>query len=197
MNVAILSQKLSDGEDISEYTKSIAMFLNGKGHEVSIVAFEDGSEYSLPEEIDVERVPLHFEADNLYNWAMMLNNEIKAGVNNLLDGKDVDIIHANDWATVPGGITLSNYLEIPLVVTVHSTENQRGFGGENSEMISEMEWKAGFEADKVLATNNDTRNSLLFDLDVPEEKIEVIDPFDEGWQHELVGQYSQLVEEKA
>lgn len=197
MNVAILSKNFSDGEDVSEYTKSVASYLTDKGHEACIVAFEDGSEYSVSGSVDVERVPLHFEADNIYNWAMMLNNEIKAGLNSMLDEKDVDVIHANDWATVPGGITLSNHLEVPLVVTIHSTENQRGFNGESSEMISEMEWKAGFEADKVFVTNHDTKNSLLFDLDVPEEKIEVIDPFADGWKQHLIEQYDALTGEKS
>lgn len=197
MNVAILSKSFRDGEDVSEYTKSIASYLTEEGHDVCIVAFEDGSSYSVPDGVSVERVPLHFEADNIYNWAMMLNNEIKAGVNSLLDGKEIDVIHANDWATVPGGITLSNHLEVPLVVTVHSTENERGFHGENSEMISEMEWKAGFEADKIFVTNHDTKNSLLFDLDVPEEKIEVVDPFVDGWRSHLVGQYEYLVGDTA
>lgn len=197
MNVAILAKSFRDGEDVSEYIKSAASYLSEEGHEVSIVAFEDGSSYSVPEEIDVERVPLHFDADNAYNWAMMLNNEIKAGVNNLLDGEDVDVIHANDWATVPGGVTLSNHMEVPLVVTIHSTENQRGFNEESSDMISEMEWKAGFEADKVFVTNHDTKNSLLFDLDVPEEKIEVIDPFEDGWKRRMAENYRAVAGDSA
>lgn len=192
MNVAILLKNLRDGEDVSEYAKSIASYLVEQGHEASIITFDDGASYTVPEEVDVERVPLHFDADNVYNWAMMLNNELKAGVNNLIDGEEFDIIHANDWATVPGGITVSKHLEIPLVVTIHSTENQRGFSEESSSMISEMEWKAGFEAEKLFVTNEDTKNSVLFDLDVPEEKIEVVDPFHDGWKQDLVGSYSSL-----
>jgi len=195
MHVAILSREFRDGEAVSEYSKHVANRLVEEGHKVSIVAFEDGSSYSVKDKVNVERVKLHFEADNIYNWAMMLNNEIKAGVMNTLEENKVDLIHANDWATAPGGITLSKHFEIPLVMTIHSTENQRGFEGEHAGMISELEWKAGFEADKVLAPNEDVGNSLKFDLDIPEEKVEVIDPYSPDWSGRIVEIYSSLMKE--
>lgn len=196
MNIALLSKNFSDGEGVSEYCKNIAETLVEEGHKVAIFAFEDGSYYDIDDRVCVERVPLHFEGDNIYNWAMMLNNEIKGIVKQKADEHGVDIIHANDWATVPGGIALARHLEKPLIITIHSTENERGFNGEHAHLISEMEWKAGFEANKILTTKEDTKNSVLFDLDVPDSKVEVIDPFAHDWEKRVLSQYKELVKHK-
>lgn len=157
------------------------------------MAFDDGSYYSIDDRVEVHRVPLHFDGDNIYNWVMMLNNEIKGQVKQIVDESDVDVIHANDWSTIPGGVVLAKHLEKPLVVTVHSTENERGFDGEHAQMISELEWKGGFEADRVMATKEDTKNSLLFDLDVPGQKLEVIDPYSPDWEKRVLSQYKELL----
>lgn len=196
MRVLILSKDFRDGEGVSEYCKNIAEHLVENGHEAVIVSFDDGSYYSIDERVDVRRVPLYFEGDNLYNWSMMLNNELKREARELMDSKDFDVIHANDWTTIPGGIALKKHAEKPLLVTLHSTENERGFEGDHAPMISELEWQGGFEADHVLVTKEDTKNSVLFDLDVPDEKVEVIDPYDHDWLSRILNKYEELVKTK-
>lgn len=189
----MLSKDFRDGEDVSEYTKNLAEYLVSEGHEATIISFDDGSYYSVSEKVRVERFPLHFEGDNLYNWSMMMNNEMKGRVTELMEDKEFDLIHANDWTTVPGGVALSKHREIPLVLTLHSTENERGFNGEQSEAISEMEWQGVYEADKVFVNRDETRNSVIFDLDAPDDKIEMIDPFDHEWQQRVLNNYRELV----
>lgn len=193
MNVLLLSKNFRDGEDVSEYTKNLAEHLVSEGHDATIISFDDGSYYSVNDEVQVERFPLHFEGDNLYNWSMMMNNEMKGRVTDLMEDREFDIIHANDWTTVPGGVSLSKHREIPLVLTLHSTENERGFNGEQSQAISEMEWQGVYEADRVLVNRDDTRNSAIFDLDAPEDKIEMIDPMSHGWQQTVLKKYREVL----
>ncbi|MFB6115208.1 MAG: glycosyltransferase family 4 protein [Candidatus Nanohalobium sp.] len=195
MNVVLLSKQFSDGEAISEYIKTIAEYLADRGHEVCIVSFDDGTYYSIDDRVEVLRAPLDFEGDNLYNWSMMMNNELKEQVMQNV-GEDVDVIHANDWTTVPGGVALSKKLEKPLVLTLHSTENERGFEGEHAEMISELEWQGVYEADQILTTKDDTKNSVLFDLDAPDEKVSIINPYDEGWPERVLNKYTELVKQE-
>ncbi|MFB6174932.1 MAG: glycosyltransferase [Candidatus Nanohalobium sp.] len=195
MNVVLLSKQFSDGEAISEYIKSIAEHLTYSGHDVTIVSFDDGSYYSIDEGVDVLRAPLNFDGDNIYNWSMMMNNELKEQVMQNVGG-EVDVIHANDWTTVPGGVALSKNLERPLVLTLHSTENERGFEGEHAEMISELEWQGAYEADQILTTKEDTKNSVLFDLDAPGEKVDVIDPYSDRWPERVLKKYAELVKQE-
>ncbi|PSH02162.1 MAG: hypothetical protein BRC26_01955, partial [Nanohaloarchaea archaeon QH_8_44_6] len=105
MNVVLISKQFSDGEAISEYVKTIAEYLVDEGLDVTVVSFDDGSYYSIDDRVDVLRAPLDFEGDNLYNWSMMMNNELKEQVMQNV-GDEVDVIHANDWTTVPGGVAL-------------------------------------------------------------------------------------------
>ena len=196
MNILLLSKEFHDGEAVSEYTKNIAEYLVDQDHEATIISFDDGSYYSVSDEVEVERFPLHFEGDNLYNWSMMMNNEMKGRVTELMEDEEFDLIHANDWTTVPGGVALSKYNELPLVLTLHSTENERGFGGEESGVISELEWQGVYEAHKVLVNKGETRNSALFDLDAPENKLEMIDPLGEKWQKTVLNNYRKLLDNK-
>lgn len=195
MKVLLMTHRFHDGEASAEYAKTIAESLVDKQHDVSIVSFRDG-DYSVPEEVEVLRVELSFEGDNFFNWSMMLNNELKGAATEAFGEEEPDVIHCVDWMTIPGGVTLSKYYDEPLVVTFQSTENERGFEGEHASMISELEWQGSFEAEKVLATTEDTKNSLLFDLDVPENKIEVLDPYEDAWTERILKIYDSLDKDK-
>lgn len=193
MRIAFLVKNFTDGNDLSEYVKSLAEYAAGQGHDPFVVSFDDGSHYTVSDEVEVHRFQLHFEGDSLYTWAMMMNNEMKGQVMQQLESEEIDVIHANDWTTAPGGVTLSKHLEKPLFMTFHSTENMRGFQGEHSGLISEMEWQGSFEADMVFANNDDVKNSLLFDLDISDEKVCVADPLHEGWQEKILNCYEEIL----
>jgi hypothetical protein len=192
MRIAFLVKNFADGDDVSEYVKSLAEYAAEKGHDPCVFSFDDRSHYSVSEDVEVERFRLHFDGDSLYTWAMMMNNEMKGKVMEKIEEESIDIIHANDWTTAPGGVTLSKHLEKPLFLSFHSTENQRGFQGEHSGLISELEWQGSFEADRVFANNDDVKNSLLFDLDLPDEKISVADPLHNGWQEKILNCYQEI-----
>lgn len=190
-----ITRKFEEGEASTEHAKSLAEAVVEEGGEAAVVSFDDGSHYSIDNRVDVYRVDLHFDGDNLYNWSMMLNNRLKEKAREAFDAEP-DIIHVIDWTAIPGGVALSKKYDVPLVVTYQSTENERGFQGDHSQMISELEWDGAFEADLAVATSEDTKNSLLFDLDVPDEKVRVIDPYGPKWEQNVLREYKQLSKRK-
>lgn len=196
MKVLFLTRCFGDGDAASEYIKAVAHKLVEQGDEATVIAFNDGAYYSVDDRVKVRRVELPFEGDNLYNWSMMMNNELKQEAREVFKDEEPDIIHSIDWTSVPGGVALSRHLDKPLIVTFQSTENERGFNGENAGVISELEWEAAFEAEKAIATSEDTKNSLLFDLDVPEEKIDIIDPYSDGWQEKVLNSYQETYKQE-
>ena len=196
MKVLFLTHHFGEGEAATEYIKTITHELVEKGHEAAVVAFDDGAYYSVDDRVEVQRAGIPFEGDNIYNWSMMMNNELKKEAHEVFGDEEPDVIHSVDWTAVPGGVALSRYLDVPLVVTFQSTENERGFEGDHAGVISELEWQGSFEADKVIATGEDTKNSLLFDLDVPDDKIEVIDPFDDEWQKRVLKSYRETLKQR-
>lgn len=193
MKVVFLTRCFGEGEAGTEYVKAVAHELVENGHEAVVVAFDDGAYYSVDDRVEVRRVGLPFEGDNIYNWSMMMNNELKKEAREAFEDEKPDVIHSIDWTAVPGGVALSSYLDVPLVVTFQSTENERGFDGDHAGVISELEWQGAFEAEKAIATSEDTKNSLLFDLEVPEEKIDIIDPFADGWQRRVLKSYQETI----
>jgi hypothetical protein len=195
MRTDFITRKFEEGEASTEYAKALSSAVVDEGGEAAVVSFDDGSYYSVDDRVDVYRVDMPFDGDNLFNWSMMLNNELKRQAREAFEDKP-DIIHVVDWTAIPGGVALSKYYEVPLVVTFQSTENERGFEGEHAEVISELEWDGAFEADLAIATNEDTKNSLLFDLDVPEEKLEFIDPYAPEWEQNVLNNYRELLEHK-
>lgn len=196
MKVLFLTRCFGEGEAATEYVKAVAHELVEQGDEAVVVAFDDGAYYSVDDRVEVRRVGLPFEGDNMYNWSMMMNNELKKEAREAFKDEEPDVIHSIDWTAVPGGVALSRHLDTPLVVTFQSTENERGFGGEQAGVISELEWQGAFEAEKAIATSEDTKNSLLFDLDVPEEKIDIIDPFSDNWQKRVLNSYRDTIKQE-
>ena len=196
MRALLLTKEFRDGEGVSEYCKNLAEYLVEQGHNATIVSFDDKAEYNVDERVTVQKVPLPFKGDNIYSWAMMMNNELKNRAREIVEAGDYDLIHCNDWSTVPGGVSLKKHLGLPLAVTIHSTENERGFEGEHAELISELEWEGTFEADFVFVTKDDTKNSVLFDLDVPEKKLKTVDPYSHDWQSRILNTYKEILKQK-
>lgn len=195
MKAVFITRKFEEGEASTEYAKTLASAVVDEGGEAAVVSFDDGSYYSVDDRVDVYRVDMPFDGDNLFNWSMMLNNELKRQAREAFDERP-DIIHVVDWTAIPGGVALSKSYEIPLVVTFQSTENERGFEGEHAEVISELEWDGAFEADLAIATSEDTKNSLLFDLDVPDEKLDFIDPYAPEWEQNVLNSYREIINHK-
>ena len=198
MKALLLSKKFKDGEPISEYIKTLAEKLVTQGHQATIISFDDKSYYSMHEEVEVKRVPLKFEGDNIYNWSMILNNELKREATDILQqkGEEFDIIHANEWTTIPGGATLSQHTEKPYILTLHSTENQRGFQDPNSEIISELEYQGVQESQHIITPCEDTKNSILFDLSAEDNKVTATRPEPEDWAETVLNKYKETIKQK-
>jgi glutathione peroxidase-family protein len=120
---------------------------------------------------------------------MMLNNRVKT----ILDEHDFDVVHVNDWSTVSAGISVSGRQEIPLFMTLHSTENQRGFGNKHSSSISEMEWRGVYNAEKVFVNEEEAMNSVFNDLDAPRDKVELIDSISDRWPEKVLKAYRKAL----
>ncbi len=192
--VLILSREFNDNDFVSEYVKKISTFLAEKGIRTNVVCF-GGVERNekLMDIVDVHSVGLLINGNNLFNWAIMMNKELERRGREIYELEGFDIIHANDWITATAGISLSKLTDRPLIVTIHSTERERGFGIDYSGLISDIEWLAAFEADYVIADKKTTYNCLLNDFNIPIEKLMLIDPLKNGWRERLLKIYEKTV----
>ena len=58
-----------------------------------------------------------------------------------------------------------------------------------------MEWCLTYEAGCVLSNNEGTYSSLKNDLQLPQEKIRLINPTSEGWRSQVLDIYMSLEKE--
>lgn len=85
-----------------------------------------------------------------------------------------DVIHAHDWLTLKAGMKLKEKLHRPLVAHVHATEFDRAGGKQGNPLIHEIEYMGLTMADRVIAISNFTKQILVNEYHIPEEKIEII-----------------------
>jgi glycosyltransferase involved in cell wall biosynthesis len=88
-------------------------------------------------------------------------------------GENFDVIHAHDWMTFPAGVALSERTGKPLVVHVHSLEQDRS-GLFVHPQIGEIERFGTQHADKVIAVSYFTKRSIERHHGVPSSKILVV-----------------------
>ena len=86
---------------------------------------------------------------------------------------DFDLVHAHDWMTFPAGVALAKARGVPLVVHVHSLEQDRSGAGANHR-ISEIERWGIDRADAAIAVSYYTRGLIQQLHGVPTEKLFVV-----------------------
>lgn len=191
--VLIFNTSFSPGDQISDYCGALGRALALRGVEVHLVCFDEAAKDFVQDGVNVHAVSFLLHLDNFFNWAMLMNNELKRRARELVDeGLRFDVVHANDWTTFPAALSIARLIETPLFVTFHSTEQGRGFGAQQSQVISDLEWWAGYEAKKLLVHDDATAASLVNDLKVPRNKIQVL-PLNTDWPHQVLVAYNEVM----
>lgn len=97
-------------------------------------------------------------------------------VEQLVETKEFDIIHAHDWLTFRAGLAARQQTGKPLVVHVHSIESDRAGGGADSgnPLVKEIEQTGLMLADRVIAVSQHTKKMIIRDYGIPAEKIDVV-----------------------
>ncbi|BDR93017.1 glycosyltransferase family 4 protein [Vulcanisaeta souniana] len=134
----------------------------------------------LQDEVDgvhIRRVdPFRFRSTSFITWVLNFNEEMIEEALKVYDEQGFDLIHVHDWLTGPAGIALKHMLRKPLVVTIHATEAGRRGGIHNEEqfIIHSWEWRATYEAWKVIVCSNYMLNEVSAVHGVPKDKLIMI-----------------------
>jgi glycogen synthase len=88
---------------------------------------------------------------------------------------EFDVIHAHDWLTFRAALRAKEQSGKPLIVHVHSVEADRaGAHGRGNPMVREIEGLTMLMADRVIAVSGHTKNAIVREYGIPEDKIEVV-----------------------
>lgn len=105
----------------------------------------------------------------------------------IAESSDFDIIHAHDWLSSRVAIRAKEISNKPLILHIHSIEADRAGGqGNGNPLIREIERHAMSMADRIVAVSYHTRNSIVREYGIPEDKIDVIhNSIDSSWYEPL------------
>lgn len=95
-------------------------------------------------------------------------------VEKLLRDVNPDVIHAHDWLTMEAGVRAKQLTGAPLIVHVHATEFDRSGERYGNPIVHEIEQEALMMADRVIAVSGITKNIIVKDYGIPEDKVEVV-----------------------
>ena len=113
--------------------------------------------------------------------------------NNLVVSKvkgNYDLIHCHDWLTMKAGVKLKEKMNVPLVLTIHSTEFDRSGWINPNQSFIDMEKEGMQKADHIIAVSNFTKKVIIDKYGIKSKKISVVHnavyPISEGIKQKIV-----------
>jgi len=130
--------------------------------------------------VNVHRVHLEREPTDFFHEIRLLNAATERRVRKLLEefrseGKPT-LFHAHDWLSLDSARELKYEYKLPMVATVHATEEGRngGIWTETQRTIHDLEYWLTYEAWRVIVCSEFMKGEVSRTFNCPEDKIEVI-----------------------
>ncbi len=106
-----------------------------------------------------------------------LSAEVVTDVRDAHRQKPFDIIHCHDWYSSAVGLAAKRELNVPMVLTLHSTEHERLQGNEMNSLslsICRREKEAVAGADLATVPHSSTRQQVITLYEAPPEKVVIV-----------------------
>lgn len=165
---------------IARVVYELSQKLGEIGNEVHVITYcEDGSErFEKDGFVYVHRVSLpSVEVFDFLQWVHHFNISVTEYMVSLINkiGK-FDIIHAHDWLVAFSAVIIKNSYCIPLVSTIHATEDGRNNGIHNDlqRYINSVEWWLTYQSYKVVVNSQYMNREVLRLFNLPSDKVEII-----------------------
>jgi glycosyltransferase involved in cell wall biosynthesis len=88
--------------------------------------------------------------------------------------QEPDVIHAHDWLTFEAGMRAKQITKKPLIAHVHATEFDRSGEHRGNPLVHDIEYNALHMADRVVAVSQVTKDIIVREYGLPEDKVYVI-----------------------
>lgn len=168
---------------ISPHVYELSQQLTKLGIEVHVVTKH--TPQAPDEEIEasgvhVHRVHLESEPNDFLHEIQLLNRATEKRVRRLLEdwrpGGQPTIFHAHDWLSLEAARELKYEYSLPIVATIHATEEGRNQGIHNplQAFIHEQEYWLSYEAWRVIVCSEYMKAEVSRSFGCPLDKIDVI-----------------------
>ncbi len=168
---------------ISPHVKDLSQQLQAQGVEVHVVtkATPNAPDEEIePSGVAVHRVHLESEPHNFVHEIQLLNKATERRVRRLLEdwrpGGQPTVFHAHDWLSLDSARALKYEYKLPMIATVHATEEGRnqGIHNEMQRYIHEQEYWLTYEAWRVIVCSEFMKDEVQRSFNVPDDKVDVI-----------------------
>jgi glycogen synthase len=168
---------------ISPHAHELSQKLAEQGIEVHVVTKETPlapDEEVEPSGVHVHRVHLEDEPKDFIHEIQLLNVATELRVRQLLEdwrrGGEPTLFHAHDWLSLDAARVLKYEYSLPMIATVHATEEGRNQGIHNDmqRYIHEQEYWLTYEAWRVIVCSEFMKQEVVRQFDVPPDKVDII-----------------------
>lgn len=165
---------------LARHVHGLARGLARQGARVDVLthAAAGAPAMEVQEGVRVHRVEPYFgQAAEFPAWVTHLNFALaEVGVRLLGQEAEPVVIHAHDWLVAYAGRLLKHAFRLPLVATVHATEEGRmhGLHDATQKYIHDIEWWLTYEAWRVIVCSRAMRDEVLRLFRLPADKVAVI-----------------------
>jgi len=168
---------------ISPHVYDLSQQLVKQGIEVHVVTKhtpQAPDEEIEPSGVHVHRVHLAETPNDFLHEIQLLNDATEIRVRELLEdwrpGGQPTVFHAHDWLSLDAARTLKYEYSLPMVATVHATEEGRnqGIHNEMQRYIHEQEYWLTYEAWRVIVCTDYMKGEVARSFNIPTDKIDVI-----------------------
>lgn len=168
---------------ISPHVSDLSQELQRQGVEVHVITKATPlapDEEIEPSGVQIHRVHLEKQPNDFIHEIQLLNLATEKRVRALLEdwrpGGQPTLFHAHDWLSLDAARELKYEYKLPIVATIHATEQGRhgGIHGEVSRYINEQEYWLTYEAWRIIACSQFMRGEVSRTLNSPIDKIDVI-----------------------
>ena len=168
---------------ISPHVYDLSKELVKKGIEVHVVTKHTPA--AADEEVEasgvnVHRVHLERKPNDFLDEIQLLNRSTEIRVRELLEdwrpGGQPTIFHAHDWLSLDSARELKYEYQLPIVATIHATEEGRNSGihNEMQRYIHDQEYWLSYEAWRVIVCSQFMKSEVTRSFNVPVDKVDVI-----------------------
>ncbi len=168
---------------ISPHVYDLSQQLVRQGIEVHVVTKETPQapdEEVEPSGVNVHRVHLAETPKDFIHEIQLLNDATEVRVRQLLEdwrpGGQPTVFHAHDWLSLESARELKYEYSLPIVATIHATEEGRNQGIHNrmQAYIHEQEYWLTYEAWRVIVCTEYMKEEVGRLFNIPDGKIDVI-----------------------
>jgi glycogen(starch) synthase len=128
--------------------------------------------------LTVHRVdPPNAPMPDFYTRAWRTNTKLEEMAGTICEEADVDLIHNHDWLTAFSACALKRSFQIPLLTTIHATEQGRSRGRLSTDQqraIHSAEWWLTYESWRVICCSQFMAHEVSTYFQTPADKIDVV-----------------------